>query len=94
MAVVGGAAIAVGALGVAAFATFGSTHANADDADDLDAAVEYTTVEVRRVDLAVGHEATGSVEPSATLDVGSPTGGTVVGIAEPGELVEPGDVVA
>lgn len=93
-AAVGGAAIAVGALGVALFAALGSTSANADDANDTDPAIEYATVEVRRVDLAVGHEATGSVEPSATLEIGSPTNGTVVDVTDPGELIEPGDVIA
>jgi membrane fusion protein, multidrug efflux system len=86
----GAAAIAVAAIAAATFLVANDNDAGAAD----DAAADYSTVEVQQRDLAVDHEAVGSIEPANALDIGSPTSGTVLSTLLPGATVVAGSIIA
>lgn len=84
--------VTIGAVALATVALISATSDDAAGGEDL--AERYSTVELSTSDMVVDHEASGTVTPANSVSVGSPTQGLVVEIADLGDIVGAGDMIA
>jgi hypothetical protein len=89
-----GAAVVAAGAGVAGVTALGGDDQPPADEDAGDPAVEQTTVEVVRRDLARVEELDGSVGHGDSTPLVVSGEGTLTGLPEPGDVLESGDVVA
>jgi hypothetical protein len=84
--------LALLSVGLLAAATLAAVQPDTT-ADAVDA-IDLPTVEVENRDLVLEHETVGRLTPASSLDVVSPTAGTVVDIASAGSTLSTGSVLA
>jgi hypothetical protein len=89
-----GAAVVAAGAGVAGVAALGGDDPPPAEEDAGDPAAEQTTVEVVRRDLARVEELDGTVGHGDSTPLVLNAEGTVTALPEPGDVIEPGDVVA
>ena len=90
----GGAAVLVGAAGIAGVVVSGSSGDEGNDTDAPETTVERTLVEVTRTDLARTEELDGSIGHGESRPLVLTADGTLTGLPAAGDVIEPGGVVA
>ena len=90
----GGAAVLVGAAGIAGVVVSGSSGDDGSDTDAPQTTVERTVVEVARTDLARTEELDGSIGHGESRPLVLTADGTLTGLPAAGDVIEPGGVVA